>query len=305
MPARILDQHACTHYTTVLRPGTRKKRTVRDPRYRHVVAGLCSGVAYEFRVAGESSLGLGTYSEPSAPFATKAYGANIPDYYDLDKEAPAPAPESEDPLTVAEDLRQLRVCGPDVPRLVLGPSEVARKHAVGESLSLQHAVSAAREAGLVDESFAREASRAKSAVDQLALLEQVKEALDSGNVDPRRIVAGFGCPPAHAAAQCFQIDILFATSRINSGEYCAGIGSVCGAHHLFRQGIGKSSDHHINNALTGIGAHRNRRRCYAIHKRTQWRFDANGIEYSLIVGNIRVQKSLQCKTNCRLRRVKC
>ena len=133
----VLDEHLCTHYTTVLRPGTRKKRTVRDPRYRHVVAGLCSGVAYEFRVAGESSLGLGAYSEPSAPFATKAYGANIPDYYDLDKEAPAPAPEMESggPLTVAEDLRQLRVCGPDVPRLLLGPSEVARKHAVGESLS--------------------------------------------------------------------------------------------------------------------------------------------------------------------------
>ncbi len=181
----ILDEHLCTHYTTVLRPGTRKKRTVRDPRYRHVVAGLCSGVAYEFRVAGESSLGLGAYSEPSAPFATKAYGANIPDYYDLDKEAPAPAPESEDPLTVAEDLRQLRVCGPDVPRLLLGPSEVARKHAVGESLSLQHAVAAAREANLVDEAFAREASRAKSAVEQLALLEQVKVALDNGDIDPR------------------------------------------------------------------------------------------------------------------------
>ena len=77
-------------------------------------------------------------------------------------EAPAPAPEMEaDPLTVAEDLRQLRVCGPDVPRLLLGPSEVARKHAVGESLSLQHAVAAAREANLVDEAFAREAARAQ------------------------------------------------------------------------------------------------------------------------------------------------
>ena len=137
-------------------------------------------------MAGESSLGLGAYSEPSAPFATKAYGANIPDYYDLDKEAPAPAPEMEaDPLTVAEDLRQLRVCGPDVPRLLLGPSEVARKHAVGESLSLQHAVAAAREAGLVDDAFAQEASRAKSAVEQLALLEQVKVALDNGDIDPR------------------------------------------------------------------------------------------------------------------------
>ena len=136
-------------------------------------------------MAGESSLGLRAYSEPSAPFATKAYGANIPDYYDLDREAPAPAPESEDPLTVAEDLRQLRVCGPDVPRLLLGPSEVARKHAVGESLSLQHAVAAAREANLVDEAFAKEAARAKSAVEQLSLLEQVKVALDNGDIDPR------------------------------------------------------------------------------------------------------------------------
>ena len=72
-----------------------------------------------------------------------------------------------------------------MPRLLLGPSEVARKHAVGESLSLQHAVAAAREANLVDEAFAREAARAKSAVEQLALLEQVKVALDNGNVDPR------------------------------------------------------------------------------------------------------------------------
>jgi len=191
----ICEEQVCTHYTTVLRPGTRLRRTVRDPRYRHVVANLCSGVAYEFRVAGESQLGLGSYGPPSEPFATKAYGADVPDYYDKDDEcaAPAPAPlveealvqeEDADPYAVAEDLRQLRVCGPGVPRLLLGPSEVARKHAVGESLSLQHAVAVARDAGLVDDNFAREASQAQSATQQLNLLERVKAALDRGHIDP-------------------------------------------------------------------------------------------------------------------------
>ena len=46
-------------------------------------------------------------------------------------------------------------------------------------------MAAAREAGLVDDAFAQEASRAKSAVEQLALLEQVKVALDNGDIDPR------------------------------------------------------------------------------------------------------------------------
>ena len=87
----------------------------------------------------------------------------------------------------------LRVCGPDVPRLLLGPSEV-----VPESTPLRiikfttRVVAAAREANS-DEAFAREASRAKSAVDQLAF-RTGQSALDNGNVDPRLASADHEVP---------------------------------------------------------------------------------------------------------------
>ena len=125
----ILDEHLCTHYTTVLRPGTRKKRTVRDPRYRHVVAGLCSGVAYGAEWRASRRWGSSVQSRPRP--SPRLWGKHTGLLRRIKK--PQRRRPNEDPLTVAEDLRQLRVCGPDVPRLLLGPSEVA-----GSTLLVNH-----------------------------------------------------------------------------------------------------------------------------------------------------------------------
>lgn len=97
----VVSEQDCTHYKTTVRPGTSLRRTVRDPLYRTIVAGLASGVAYEFRVAGESSMGVGAWSAPSAPFATQTYTKEI-----RRPAEPPPPSESESEATAADGASQ-------------------------------------------------------------------------------------------------------------------------------------------------------------------------------------------------------
>jgi len=70
-PVTVNDVDAALYRTVVRADG--KRATERDAFLSHKIGGLVSGAAYEFRVAAETALGVGPWSEASEPYATDFY----------------------------------------------------------------------------------------------------------------------------------------------------------------------------------------------------------------------------------------
>lgn len=143
--------------------GRLRKKTEVDPLYHHIVAGLASGVSYEFRVAAESRLGRGPWSEPSAPFRT--------DFYRKVVTVDAPIlPQLDE---TAEDARETRLSGKA--RLLLTAAETARSRQLGK-ISVSACVASCRELGI-------EPPLHKTPPDELRLLEQLRDAFAKAHLD--------------------------------------------------------------------------------------------------------------------------
>ena len=114
-----------------------------------------------------------------------------------------------------------------------------------------------------------------------------------GDVHLHAVLAVLGGAPAEAAAERFEIDVVAAVARIVAGEDRGRVCAIGGADRGLGERGRERADDHIDDALAGIGARRDRRRELGVEQRAERRDDVDEIEHALIVRHVRIEQRLQ------------
>ena len=156
---------------------------------------------------------------------------------------------------------------------------------------------AARSAGVLHQAVLLHAQR-------ILLLDRLhRQVRGVRDVDLHAVLAVLDGPPTHSPAEGLEVEVAAAVARVDAREHRGGVGAVRGPDDPVGQRLAERPDHHVDDALAGMRARRDRGREAAVHQGSRLGVDVRDREHALIVRHLRVEHRLQRVAHRRLRRV--